>query len=140
MREKRGCTRNCKCKGCSNKRGVRPPPSTTKRRILYDNQRQPLEGKPSNDVLKESGEPITDGHLTKLEVLLLKTIVIYFIIHGLEISPSRVLLAYKNIYTLSQTCESVQFPLFNRNIDTIKRFLTKILSSLQLLKALFHQI
>ena len=71
MREKKGCTRNCRCKGCSNKHGIRPPPSTTRSQLTYDNQRQPLEGKPSNVFLAESGEPVTDGHLTKLEVLLL---------------------------------------------------------------------
>ena len=83
VRDKKECTTLCTCKGCSNTFGIRPPPSSTRRRSSYDNQRQPLRGKTSDEFMKETGELLTtDGHLTTLEVLLLKSIIIYFILHG----------------------------------------------------------
>ena len=44
IRSKKPCTSLCRCKGCGNILGARPPPSIVRRRIAYDSQRQPLCG------------------------------------------------------------------------------------------------
>ena len=73
IRDKTECSDRCRCKGCTNKYGTRPPPSTTRRRQTYDNQKQPLQGTP---ISVFEGEPSNDGQLTLLEVLLFKKSII----------------------------------------------------------------
>ena len=136
IRDKKECAGHCRCKGCTNKYGTRPPPSTTRRRQAYDNQRQPLQGTPTSVFIERAGESSNDGQLTLLEVLLLKSIIVYFLIHGLDISPDNILHAYKKIYTISLQCESFEFPIFNRTRACVARFLAKLRCYLDLLKAL----
>ena len=45
VRGSKECTGCCVCKGCSNKYGVHPLPSTTTRRQSYDAQQHPLTGR-----------------------------------------------------------------------------------------------
>lgn len=130
------CTTLCTCKGCTNTYGVRPPPSTTRKRQSYDNQRQPLRGIPSHEFMLDKGELNTDGHLTTLEILLLKSIVIYFILHGFDVSVQNIFYVYKQIYSVSLQCELVEFPLFERNIEHIQQFLSKLFCIIQILNSL----
>ena len=134
LRDEKGCTTLCTCKGCTNTYGVRPPPSTTRKRQSYDNQRQPLRGIPSHEFMLDKGELNTDGHLTTLEILLLKSIVIYFILHGFDVSAQNIFYVYKQIYSVSLQCELVEFPHFERNIEHIQRFL--LFCIIQLLNSL----
>ena len=97
VREKKACTNTCICKKCTNTYGVRPPHSTTRRRQAYDNQRYPLRGTPSSEFIKEVGEQ-NNGHFTTLEVLLLKSIVIFCIVQGINVSPLNISSLYKQIY------------------------------------------
>ena len=39
------CTHLCRCKSCKNGYGIRPPPLTTRRRMPYSEQSQPLAGR-----------------------------------------------------------------------------------------------
>ena len=135
LRDEKGCTTLCTCKGCTNTYGVRPPPSITRKRQSYDNQRQPLRGIPSHEFMLDKGELNTDGHLTTLEILLLKSIVIYFILHGFDVSVQNIFYVYKQIYSVSLQCELVEFPLFERNIEHIQRFLSKLFCIIQLLNS-----
>lgn len=125
--EKRECTYLCRCKACKNIYRARQPPSTTRRRMSYDEQRQPLKGKTTESFLNSKGEVIDKGRLTLLEDILLKGIIIYFIIHGLQITAASVCKVYQDIYRLCQLCDSVNFPLFERNERCIaRRFLTPL--------------
>ena len=109
VREKKECTILCVCKGCSNEHGIRPPPSTTRRRQSYDNQRQPLRGKPTNDFMVDTGEPSSDGCLTVLEILVLKCTLVYFIIHGFEVTTLNVMYVYRHIRTVCDKCNSIHY-------------------------------
>ena len=137
VRDRKECTTLCTCKGCSNTFGIQPPPSSTRRRPSYDNQRQPLRGKTSDEFMKETGELTTDGHLTTLEILLLKSIIIYFILHDFEVSVPNVYHVYHQVRNVCHQCDSVNFPLFERSIKCIEQFLRNILSTLHLLNSLF---
>ena len=87
--------------------------------------------------MMETGELSTDGYLTILEVLLLKSILVYFIIHGFEVTAHNILYVYNHIYYISRLCDSLEFPLFERDIQYVQRFLSKIFNTLQLLNSLF---
>ena len=56
------------------------------RRALYDTQRQPLCGHPTDLFMQRRGESSVHGHLTLLEVMVLKALAVYFIVHGLAIT------------------------------------------------------
>ena len=137
VRGSKECTRSCVCKGCSNKYGVRPLPSTTRRRQSYDTQQHPLRGRPCDEFMADTGQTTTDGNLTSFEILLLKSIVIHFILHGLELSVENIFNVYKRIFCISVGYDSVVFPIFERSRQYIQRFLAKMHSSLQLLKFKF---
>lgn len=136
FRDKSECTDLCRCKSCKNIYGARPPPSTTRRRKSYDEQRQPLRGRTTDTFLKSKGEDNNAGHLTLLENLLFKSIVIYFILNGLHISPSSVFAVYTDIYCICQLCHCVKFPLFKRSEDCVQHFLLQILYTIDLLQSL----
>ena len=69
------------------------------------------------EFMESIGEEIVDGHLTLLEAILIKAIVMYCIIHGTEVSPDNVINFYTKSYNLAQECTSVQFPLFARDLS-----------------------
>ena len=75
--------------------------------------------------MMETGEPSTAGYLTILEVLLLKSILVYFIVHGFEVT-AHILSVYNYIYSISCQCDSLEFPLFERDIQYVQRFLSDI--------------
>ena len=136
-RAKKSCAKLCTCKECHNTYGIRPPPSTTRRRQSYDNQRQPLQGKRGSEFMIQAGESSNDGHLTTLESLLLKSIIVYFILHGFEVSVTNTFYVYKLIYNVSRQCDSINFPLLDRNIKCIDKFLRKVFCILELLHSFF---
>ena len=76
------CTSLCRCKTCSNSHGIRPQPSSVRRRMAYDTQRQPLCGQTGDSFTK--GESNVHGQLSLFEVLVLKTVILYFILHGID--------------------------------------------------------
>ena len=63
LRKKKECTQLCRCKSCNNEHGTRPPPSATRKRRPYTEQRQPLAGSRTDIFLKKKGEDINKGHL-----------------------------------------------------------------------------
>ena len=83
--------------------------------------------------MKEVGETSVDGYLTLLEVLLIKVIVIYYIIKGIETSPD-VFHMYSIAYNIATDCTLVQFPLCTTYLC---RYLTNVLHSIELLLKLF---
>lgn len=111
------CSKTCTCKNCNNKYGKRPPPSTTRRRQFYEEQRHPLRGKPGRQLMEEIGEQSVLGRLSMLEILLLKCIVVYCIVHGIDCSPQNVHHIYCQSFHLACECESIEFPLHPREID-----------------------
>ena len=50
----------------------------------------------------------------------------YCVIHGIEVLPDNVYNFYTKSYDLAQECTSVQFPLLARDLNSIKRYLSKI--------------
>ena len=135
-RSKTKCTMRCVCKMCANEFGVRPLPSTSRRRQTYDNQRQPLKGRSSVDFMAENREVQSEGHFTLLESLLFKMMIIHFILYGLDITPQNMLQAYKKIRYLCNCCNSIEFPLANRTIKNFEHHLSKLYSTIELLKML----
>ena len=135
-RSKVKCTSACICKACANGFGLRPLPSTNKRRQPYDNQRQPLKGRSTNNFLTEMKETQNDGSFTLLESLLFKMIITHFILQGLDVSANNVFQAFKKIQCLCDSCNSVEFPLLKRSIKNIEQYLSKLFSTIELLKLL----
>ena len=88
--------------------------------------------------MAQLGEPSIVGQLSLLEVLLLKSIVIYCIIQGIETSPENVYHMYSQSYNLASKCTSIQFPLYPRDINVVKRFLSKLLITITLLMKLLN--
>ena len=135
-RSKVKCSSACVCKACANVFGVRPLPSTSRRRNLYDNQRQPLKGRSSNDFLTNINEAQNDGNFSLLEALVLKIIITFFILQGLEVSTDNVFQAFMMVQCLCNCCSSVEFPLLKRNIKKIEKYLSRLLLATELLKQL----
>ena len=138
IRSKKHCSHSCICKTCANKYGCRSPPSTTRRRAHYFNQKQPLCGQPGHTFTREVGETDTAGSLTLLEVLVFKAILIYFILNSLEVSVHNISFIYHKVCRVSRLSELIEFPLFDRSIQYIERFLIKLFTHLELLKSLFN--
>ena len=92
-RMKTNCKDVYRCKFCSNSYGNRPFVCGKRKRSSYVEQKhQPLiRGIVTEDFMKSKSEVINKGHLSLLETLLLKGIVIYLIVHGLSITPNNVL-------------------------------------------------
>ena len=108
----------CKCK---NSHGVRPSPSTTRRRASYDEQRQPLQGKTTDSFLGNKGERILSGRFTVLEDILLKGIVIFFITRGLcTVNAKTALKVYQAIYDAYES--SCLFPFISTHREKYSFF------------------
>ena len=91
-----------------------------------------------NIMVQERGELSNTGHFTTLEALLLKSIVVYFIVHGFEVSVPNFLYVYHKIHSVSLKCDSIDFPLFVRNVKCVELFLRRIFNILELLKSLLN--
>ena len=139
LRKKKECTQLCRCKSCNNEHGTRPPPSATRKRRPYTEQRQPLEGSRTETFLKEKGEDINKGHLTMFEDLLLKSIIVYFILHGLCITAGHVFNVYQGIFHACQLCESITFPLLERSERCVAKFLLRISIVVEFVKSVFKK-
>ena len=87
--------------------------------------------------MSELGESSVVGQLSLLEVWLLKSIVMYCIIQGIETSPENVYHMYASC-DLASKCTSIQFPLYPRDINVVKRFLSKVFNTINLLMKLFN--
>ena len=59
-------------------------------------------------------------------------------IHGFEVTTSNVMDVYRHIRRVCDKCNSIEFPLCDRDIQCIERFLSKVLNALQLLNSLFN--
>ncbi len=136
-RAKQQCTHLCRCKHCTNKHGCRPPPSTSRRRASYDTQRQPLCGVPADLFMQKVGETSLQGHLTLLEVMVLKAIIMHFIVHGFAITIDNLITAYKQTVQVAHLAELVEFPLSNLVQEKIEQFLKKLHAALELLRSVF---
>ena len=121
--KKKGCSQLCKCKYCKNTHGVRPPPSSTRRRISYDEQRQPLRGKTTDSFLHSKGEHIVTGYLTSLEDISLRGIVTFFITHGVYGVCYCCRNTLKSVHGHLQCMPTLWLPLYHRNDPTIYHIL-----------------
>ena len=126
VRTKKYCTSLCRCKDCTNQYGTRPPPSTTRKRASYDTQRQPLCGVPADTFMKKVGETSRQGHLTLLEVMVLKALIVYFIVHGFTITTDNLLCCYEHVVRVAQLTEVVDFPLSTLVKQRIEIFLQQL--------------
>lgn len=75
------CSHQCRCKNCSNPFGVRPKThmksmvSQKRKRYPHEHQMLPLCGKKSASFMKDVGEPVKIGGFSKMEFLVLCSIV-----------------------------------------------------------------
>lgn len=88
--------------------------------------------------MAETNEKISFGNFSVLELLVLKCIIVFFILHGIDILPQNVFDSYNLIHKIATThCISIQFPMFQRKLEAIKSFLKIIQKQLELLKTLY---
>ena len=127
------CNHACRCKSCSNEFGSRPLVSAKRKRKSYEEQdRQPLKGRLTEEFMCFKLEVVNKGKVTLLENLILKGIVIYLILHGLQITPQVVKKIYDIMHFLCMKSEYVEFPIFERTERFVKTFLLKILRILEM--------
>ena len=119
-RMKTNCKDVCRCKFCGNSYGNRPFVCGKRKRSSYvEQEHQPLRGSVTEDFMKSKSEVINKGHLSLLETLLLKGIVIYLIVHGLSITPNNVLNMFQIMQHICKQCNHINFPLFERSESCI---------------------
>ena len=73
--------------------------------------------------MQKRGESSLHGHLTLLEVMVLKALAVYFILHGLAITTDNILYAYTQVIRLAQLTDIVDFTLSNLDKEKIEKFL-----------------
>ena len=130
-RRSKGCHSNCKCKGCTNKNGVKTPQQHPRKRKKYDEQQlQPLKGRKTEDFMHTKREVINYGSLTAFEDI---SIAMHFALHGIPITAAYICIAFQKVYNICQTSE-VQFPIFQPTQDNIRRFLKGVLLFTELFK------
>ena len=83
--------------------------------------------------MSQLGEQPVIGHLSLLEILLLKAIVTYCVFHGIETTPDNVHHMYSQSCDLANQCTAVQFPIYPRSINTVKHFLSNVFNAINLL-------
>ena len=137
LRSKQQCSSSCRCKACENTLGSRPPPSSIRRRIVYDSQRQPLHGHTGASFLKVVGESSVHGRLTLYEVLVLKTIIIYLMLHGMSVTAENIVRMYKKVVALVLLNDTIEFGLSDIEEEQIHYFLRHLNISLELLRNVF---
>ena len=86
--------------------------------------------------MKDMDQQSVTGKLTVLEVLLIKSIVIYCIFQGID--PEIIYQVYIKIFQLVCNSQSIEFPLYACNFHTIKGVLRTIFKHMDLLFKLFH--
>ena len=84
------------------------------------------------------GEQGRTGKLTALELLLIKTIVIYCILQGFETSLESVYDLYMKSYHLAQSCDTVEFPVYSSDIQIIRFVFYKVFQQMDLVLKLFN--
>lgn len=130
------CQSACKCKGCCNQHGTRPPPLTTRRRQLYQTQKQSLSGIRGTNFLKSINEKETIGHTSVLEGLLIMGTVVYFMMSGIELNIEKFYQAYNEVIDVSSLCPFVTLPIFRRSKQYIARYLNNITKVITLFQTL----
>lgn len=133
LRSGQACSHMCTCKFCSNSYGTRPPPSSTRKRVPYAAQLQPLAGSTSK-FISVIDEDLQLGHLTIFEDILLKFLVCYLIMNGIEVSEGSLYDMYQQILALAALCPSIIFPVFDRSSSDIRKFLKKLCVLLDYIK------
>ena len=84
---------------------------------MYDTQRQPLRGHLTDLFMQKRGTSYKHGHLTLLEVMALKALVVYFILHRLAITTDNILYAYMQVLRVEQLTDTVDFTLDKEKIE-----------------------
>ena len=125
-RRQKPCTSACRCKNCSNQNGKRPSPSTSRRRQLHDAQRQPLCGQASTDFMRKRNEKMIKGGMTMMEVLVLKTILVHFILNGFTVTANNVLSAYDKVLEIADQSTTIDFTMYALTEAKIQQFLKNI--------------
>ena len=133
------CNEACCCKGCSNKYGQKPEPSTKRRRISYDNQRQQLRGVSSKDYMESISEQVSIGSLSSLEVFIIQAIITFAILNGVSITPEYVHGAFGDVSLISKSCSTLDMPIYVRSLRYIANYLKSIHQQFTLFYKLFKQ-
>ena len=130
------CKTACRCNHCSNINGVRPPPSTTRKRESYETQKQALSGRKGSDFLKSVNEQESVGHTTDIEKLIFTAIIIHFLHCGIDVSTEKVHSALSQIVDTSKVCTFIVIPIYKRS----QRYIAHYLRGIEQLTALFKQL
>lgn len=77
------------------------------------------------------------GNSLCCESLLLRMIITHFVLHGLDATAKNVLHTYRRIKHLCHCCTSIEFPPLNHTIGNVESYLSKLYSTIELLKLLF---
>ena len=67
--------------------------------------------------MQKRGTSYKHGHLTLLEVMALKALVVYFILHRLAITTDNILYAYMQVLRVEQLTDIVDFTLDKEKIE-----------------------
>jgi hypothetical protein len=132
-----GCTSLCSCKCCTNSHGIRPPCSGKRNRVNYDNSiAQPLAGSSVASFMAATGEEVTTGYFTLFEDVLLKCLLVWCIANSIEISIQKIHYMYLKVFSISKSCTTINFPLFERSIRDVEKFFKKVCKAMNLLELL----
>lgn len=129
---KLSCSEDCKCKGCTNTFGVRPPKlqkvGQKRKRLPHVNQSMPLRGKKTMKFMNDVGEPLIHGGFSKMEFLVICSIIRTLMADDLDwaqsesLNSSEVLTIYNCIFELAQTLH-LDLALFLRSQTEIEKVL-----------------
>ena len=97
--------------------------------MSYAAQQQPLAGSSSKFIAKID-EDLKLGCLTTSEIIL-KNLVCYLIINGIEVSESNLYNIYQEVESIFNLYNGIAFPMFARHCSDIKKFLKKLYVQLE---------
>ena len=130
--EKRPCSKNCKCRGCTNSFGMKSevPLATCgqkRKRATYDNQLISLKGRRTAEFMEAIGEPVITGTLSRMEFLVVCSIVKEVMedldwAHSNCLDHHEVLAMYDGIIELAETL-LLDLALFKRSAANIEKLL-----------------
>ena len=125
------CTEYCKCKKCSNTFGARQTVkessrSQKRKRQSYETQSIPLRGKRAAKFMEDVGEPMMIGGHSKIEYLIVCSIVQTLKGDDWELSQdidvTEAYKIYRHILELVKLLQ-IDLALFDRNIDKLQKLL-----------------
>lgn len=131
------CTSACRCKGCSNIYGIKSP-SSTRERVSYSTQKQPLAGRKGSQFLKIANERQSDGQTSSLEQLLLAVILVHFMAKGIRPKSENMFTAHSIIYDIiGKLFPLIDIPIFKRSSQFFTRYMQTVQKKIELFSQLF---